>query len=45
MKMVFNLFFKHHVYAIVIYNSFDGWNNKRVGNMKSASTKTCRVGL
>ena len=43
MEMVFNLLFMHSVYAIVIYNSFDGWNNKCAGNMKSASRGRCRV--
>ena len=33
MEMVFNFFFKHNVYAIVIYNSFDGWNSKPASNM------------
>ena len=45
MKMVFNFCFKHTIYATVIYNSFDGWNNKRAGNMKYASRERCRVGF
>ena len=45
MDMVFNLFFKHNVYATVIYNSFNVWNNKCVGNMKSSSRERCRVGF
>ena len=45
MEMIFNLCFVHNVYATVIYNSFDGWNDKHADNMKFASRERCRVGL
>ena len=33
MEMVFNLCFIQSVYATVVYNGFDGWNNKCAHNM------------
>ena len=44
MEMVFNLCFMHNAYATIIYNSFDGGNNKRAGNMKYANREICIVG-
>ena len=45
MEMVLNLCFMHNAYATIIYNSFDGWNNKHASNMKSAGRERCRVGF
>ena len=44
MEMVFNLCFMHNVYATIVYNGFNGWNNNHARNMKSSSSGRCRVG-